>query len=144
VLSKKKPVALRPGESVRQKTLDLAAPLGRHGRDSLVLRIALDVDGTCVSEDTVFLTPPRFLGLPKGRTAVGARLRTPTQAALTFKSPVFQHRFAFDLPGPFQASDNYFDLYPGEEKTVTVDLARPTTLAQLRRGLTFRSLVDTY
>ena len=68
-----------------------------------------------------------------------------TRARLTFRSPVFQHRFAFDLAGiPHRSSDNYFELYPGEKKTVEVELTRPQTAAQLRRALVFRSLVDTF
>ncbi len=141
----RKPVALHHGESVLQHTLDLAAPLARHGRDSLYLRIALDVGGKCVSEDTVFLTPPRFLALPRGPVAVRLRLVSSTRGVFTFASPVFQHRFAFDLQGmEHRASDNYFELYPGERKTVTVEFTRAQTAARLRRRLTYRSLVDTY
>jgi beta-mannosidase len=145
ILSGKKDVALEPGESVRQKTLDLAKPLARHGRDSLHVRIALEIDGTVASEDTVFLTPPRFLSLPKGRTVFSVQQRTPTRAILGFTSTVFQHRFAFDLPGvEFTASDNYFELYPREKKTVSVEFTRPMPAARWRELLTFRSLVDTY
>ncbi len=141
----RKPVALRYGESVLQQTLDLAAPLAKHGRDSLYLRIALDVGGKCVSEDTVFLTPPRFLALPRGRVAIGLRMVSPTRARITFASPVFQHRFAFDLHGvEHRTSDNYFELYPGEKKTVLVEFTRSQTAARLQRWLTYQSLVDTY
>ena len=66
-------------------------------------------------------------------------------AALTFTSPVFQHRFAFDLRGlSHQASDNYFELYPDEPKTVVVEFSRPVTVARLKAALTFRSLANTY
>jgi len=138
-------VALAPGRSVRRRTLDLAAPLARHGRDSIYLRIALDVAGRRVSEATVLLTAPRFLALPRGRAGVTVRALSPREAALTFVSPVFLHRLAFDLPGiAHHSSDNYFDLYPGEPKTVLVECARPQTASRLRRRLTQRSLVDTY
>ena len=145
LLSGEKNVRLRPGESGQQKTLDLASPLARYGRDVLVLRIALDVAGACVSEDSVFLAPPRFLELPKGRASIGVRQHSPTRATLTFGSRVFQHRFAFDVAGQsFRASDNYFELFPGEKKSVTVEFAHPLTAAALGRALTFRSLRDTY
>jgi beta-mannosidase len=145
VLSGEKQVVLRCGASVRQKTLDLAKPMAKHGRDSLYLRIALDMAGVRVSEDTVFLAPPRFLALPKAKTSVAIRLPSPRRAVLTFTSPVFQHRFTFDLPGvAHRSSDNYFELYPRERKTVEVELSRPQTAAQIKRALTFRSLVDTY
>ena len=141
----RKPVVLRPGESVRQKTLDLAKPMARHGRDNLYLRISLKIAGARVGEDTVFLAPPRFLALPKAKTTVTIKLRSPRSAALTFASPVFQHRFAFALPGlAHRCSDNYFELYPGEKKTVEVEFVRSLSAARIKRSLTFRSLVDTY
>ena len=145
VLRGTKAVALRYGESVRQQTLDLAKAIAEHGRDSLVLRIALEVDGARVSEDSVFLTPPRFMDLPKGETKVEVELANSRQARLTFVSPVFQHRFAFELPGcPHRAGDNFFELFPGEKRTVTVDFVRPVTAARLREALQWRSLADTY
>ena len=73
------------------------------------------------------------------------RLLAPARAALTFLSPVFQHRFAFDLPGlAHHSSDNFFELYPGEAKTVEVEFTRPPKLARIRQALKFRSLADTY
>ena len=145
LLRGKKSVALNYGESVRQQTLDLAKPLEKHGRDSVILRVALDVGEARVSEDTVFLAPPRFLELPKSRPRVSVKLLASTRAALTFTSPAFQHRFVFDLRSiVHQAADNYFELYPGESKTVIVDLHRPATVARLKTALAFRSLADTY
>lgn len=145
LLRGRKQVRLEPGRSQLQRTLALQRMLARHGRDNLYLRIALDVDGACVSEDTVFFAPPRFLALPRGRTKVRVKLESPRRAVLTFASTVFQHRFAFDLAGlAHQAADNYFELYPGEEKRVVVELGRAATVAQLQRALRYRSLVDTY
>jgi beta-mannosidase len=145
LLRGRKRVTLRGGESVRQKTLDLAKLMAQHGRDNLHLRIALDVDGRCASEDTVFLTPPRFLRLRQPKTKAALRLRSPRSAAVTFTSTVFQHRFVFDLPGiAHRAGDNYFELYPREPKTVTLELTRPQTLQRLQQALVFHSLVDTY
>lgn len=145
VLRGRKRVALRPGESVLQQTLDLAAPMAKHGRDDLFLRIALEIDHRRVSEETVFLSPPRFLDLPKARTTVAVKLASPTRAKLTFTSSAFQHRFAFDLAGlACRASDNFFDLYPREPKSVELELARPVTAARLKKLLIWQSLVDTY
>jgi beta-mannosidase len=145
LLGGRKAVALRYGESVKQQTLDLAKPMAQHGRDSIYLRIALDVKGACVSEDTVFLTPPRFLELPKAKTNVAIRLTSATSASLTFTSTGFQHRFAFDFAGlGYRATDNYFELYPREKKTVGVTFTKPVTLARLKKTLAHLSLVDTY
>lgn len=140
-----KRVTLRYGESIRQRTLDLARPIARHGRDRLVLRIALDAAGARVSEESVFLSPPRFVELPRARTRVRVTMTAPKTALLTFTSDAIQHRFAFALPGiPHRAGDNYFELYPGEPKTVRVEFDRPQTAARLRRLLRHRSLADTY
>jgi beta-mannosidase len=140
-----KNLTLRYNESVKQHTLDLAKPIEQHGRHALVLRIALDVDGVLASEDSVLLTAPRFIDLPKPKTRVRIELVTHRQARLTFSSSVFQHRFAFELSGaPYRTSDNYFDLFPDAKKTVTLDFTKPVTVAQIRSGLHWRSLADTY
>jgi beta-mannosidase len=146
VLSGKKKVSLRYGESVKQQTLDLAKAIAQHTLDRIYLRIALDIDGVTVSEDSVFLTPPRFLNLPRAKkTAAFIRMLTPTKALIAFTSPVFQHRFAFDFRGlPHTSSDNYFELYPREKKEVVVEFSRPVTKASLTQKLSFQSLVDTY
>jgi beta-mannosidase len=62
-----------------------------------------------------------------------------------FTSPVFQHRFAFDLGElAFSCSDNFFELYPGETKRVFVRFGRDVSAAEVRRRITHRSLADTY
>jgi beta-mannosidase len=145
LLGGRKRVRLRPMRSVRQKTLDLAAPLERFGRDRVYLRIALDVAGRRVSEDTVFLTTPRFLDLPKPQTKVVVRMKSPLRAEIAFTSAVFQHRVGFDLPGvAFTCGDNYFELYPKETKRLEVVLAAPATAPALAKRLVHRSLADTY
>ena len=146
VLTGKKKVVLRHGESVKQQTLDLAKPLAAHTRDRVYLRMALDIDGATVSEETVFLTPPRFIDLPRPKkTATTIKLLTPTKALIAFTSPVFQHRFVFDLPGvAHTTSDNYFELYPREKKEVVVEFAKPIATAAIAKKLRFHSLVDTY
>lgn len=143
--SAKKDVRLRYGQSVKQKTLDLRDTLQTHGRDHVYLRIALEIHGQRVSEETVFLTPPRFLNLPQGKVSITARQLTPTQVLFTFRSEVFQHRFAFDVVGhDHQTSDNYFELYPGEQKDALVEFSSPVKAAAVKQALSWRSLVDTY
>jgi len=145
VLGGQKRVALRYGRSVKQQTLDLAQPIAQHGRDHLYLRIALEIDGVRVSEETVFLAPPRFVALPKPETEVTVRTLSPQKALLAFRSDVFQHRFAFELPGlPHHSSDNYFELYPREKKEVLVEFDQPTTKAAITQALSWQSLADTY
>jgi beta-mannosidase len=138
-------VALRYGESVRHMTVDLRADIARHGRESLVVRIALDIGSRRVSEDSVLLATPRFLALPRGRVGVKIQRRNAHQATLTFTSPVFLHRFSFDFAGiAHHADDNYFELYPKEPRSVEVRFDTAQTVTALRGALTHRSLVDTY
>ena len=145
VLRGRKQVALRPGESRRQQTLRLGQLMDRHGRDNLHLRITLVTGRRRVSEETVFLSPPRFLNLPRARTTAKFRRLSPTEYEVAFRTSAFQHRFAFDFPGwPHASSDNYFELYPDTPKTVSLKFARPQALSDLRRALTHQSLADTY
>jgi len=136
---------LRYGRSVKQKTLRLAKLMVQHGRDNLHLRIALRIGRKVVSEETVLLTPPRFVNLRKGRTEAMIRQKSPMHAEVTFTSTVFLHRFAFDLTDvAHRSSDNYFELFPGESKTVSLELTEPQSLQKLRQALAYHSLVDTY
>ncbi|HKB92079.1 MAG TPA: glycoside hydrolase family 2 protein, partial [Opitutaceae bacterium] len=99
VLCGSKKVRLRYGESIRQTKLDLAKPMATYGRDNMYVRIALDVEGNCESEETVFLSPPRFVALGKGKTTVKVLSNDKDKAVLRFSSDVFQHRFSFEIPG---------------------------------------------
>jgi Beta-galactosidase/beta-glucuronidase len=139
-----KPVELRHGESLRHQTLDLKPLLDQHGRDHLYVRLALDVDGVRVSENTVLFVPPRFMPLPRATTAVDVHALAPNAVQLAFTSPVFQHAFMFTfdaLPGHF-ATDNFFDLHPSETKNVTVTFDEAVDVSQVRQQLKTRSLVD--
>ena len=136
---------LRPQTSIKQHTLNVADAMTRYGRDQLVLRIALEIDGATISEQAVFLTPPRFLELPRARARVRLTKRSPREFDLVAESPAFLHAFTFDFGAlHFTATDNGFDLYPQSPRTVRVTFAEPTTLTIARQQLTHRSLVDSY
>jgi len=138
-------VVLRPGQSVRHRTLDLSAAMERYGRDFLYLRLALETGGSLVSEQTVFLTPPRFMDLPKQGIKIAAWQVTPTRVEIGFDSEVFHHAVAVELPGlPHAASDNFFDLYPGRRRRVVLDFDRPVSRYEALRKLQWRSLATSY
>lgn len=139
-------VRLRALDATRQTVLDLAEPIARHGRDQLILRVALKVQGREVSEQTVFLTPPRCLELARVAPTVRCAARTAESWNITFVSPVFQHgcRFALEDVDCLEVSDNWFDLYPGREKKVTVTLAQSIEQEEMERAVRFRSLVESY
>lgn len=138
-------VELEPGAGVKQHTVEITPWLANHGRDQLYVRLQLQVGRHEVSSQTVLLSPPRFVDLPRIATTVAVQMQDPTTARVTVESPGYQHGFAFDLPhAADRADDNYFDLHPHEPRTVIVRTARPTTAAKFKRALTWRSLVDTY
>ena len=139
-----KAVALRYGESLKQQTLDLSDAIGQHGRRHLYLRLWLEVDGQPVSQQTVFLTAPRFLNLHAAPVQCKLLSQSADAIEVEFSSPVFQHRVEFDLAGlEYRASDNFFDLYPGIAHRVLVR-APGLTEAEFGRRLNTRSLVDSY
>jgi len=141
----RKAVALRPGESRRQQTVRFGRWMRQHGRDNLHVRLALLVRGRRVSEETVFLTPPRFLNLKRATTEAAIKLVSPLAADITFRTSAFQHRFAFDLAGiAHRSTDNYFELYPDQPRTIRVTFERPQALAKLNQSLRHQSLVDSY
>lgn len=145
VLRGKQNVVLQSGGGVKQKTLDVTKAMSTHGRDHLYLRIALDVGGVTVSEDAVFLAPPRFLSLPKVKARTTIKMMSTRRAMITFRSEAFLHAVAFDLAGlGHSASDNYFDLHAGEPRAIVVDFEKPVTSARIKSALRYHSLVDTF
>ena len=125
--------------------------MAEHGAGNLYLHVLLTIGGRTVSEDTVFLTAPRFLHLPK------APIETTVTAGeaegvfdVEFRSMTFQHRVKFELGRlAYRASDNFFDLHPHWPHRVRVRLkpaadGTPPTAAQLRAKLTTLSLAESY
>lgn len=142
ILRGRKRVMLIPGTATLQMTLDLARSIAHHGRDDLVLRYALEIAGKRVSEDSAFLSQPRFVNLPRTSTKVKIRMRSRTEAEIVFASPVFQHRFNFNIGLSHRCEDNFFELFPGEPKTVQVVFAEPVTRARILKALSWGSLAD--
>jgi beta-mannosidase len=143
LLTGRQVVRLAPGTSVLQRTLDLRALMARHGRDNLLLRLLLETAGQPTSEQSVFLSSPRFLNLPRGRAQVSARAVSPTEFELTLQAPVFLHAVELDFSrGMHEFSDNYFDLHPGVARSVRLTLPRASTAKAVLAGLRHQSLVD--
>jgi beta-mannosidase len=138
-----KTVMLRNGEARQQESLDFSGEFGRHPRESLVLRMSLDIAGRRVSENCVFFATPRFLDLPRSKIRVSLRKSGRQTWRLGFISEGFQHGFAFDLGHlEYDADDNFFDLYPGEKKEVEIHLSRPALRRDVAKALSWKSLVD--
>ena len=88
---------------------------------------------------------PRAMELPRGRPRLELDLLAERTVRVRLKSPVWLHRCWLEFPGlAHHAADNCFDLFPGEERVVQVDLAQPATLGALQRHVRCQSLTDTY
>jgi beta-mannosidase len=140
-----KGVFLGHGQSHRQKTLDLSKNMKTHGARNICLRIRLETDYGDVSEDTVFLTAPRFMELPRTPITTTVERTTQREFQLGFQSRGFHHAVQVDLPGiAHRLGDNFFDLYPGEMRKAQLCTEKAAMLAEIKRALSIRSLADTY
>ncbi len=100
------------------------AALGQDPAD-LWLRVQLEDGEGLVYDQTAFLAPVRQLNLPKPAIRVGTDA-SEQQLAVTLESDALAkgvHVSLDGLPGNF--SDNFFDLCPGEPKTVHLTLPAP-------------------
>jgi beta-mannosidase len=140
-----KSVFLGYGQSHRQKTLDLSGNMKTYGARNIYLRIRLETDDGSVSEDTVFLTAPRFMELPRTPIATTVERTAQNGFKLAFQSRGFHHAVQVDLPGiAHRVGDNFFDLYPGEMRKVQLSTKKAAMLAEIKRALSIRSLADIY
>jgi hypothetical protein len=127
-----KSVFLGYGQSHRQKTLDLSRKLKTHGARNIVLRIRLETERGAVSEDTVFLTAPRFIAFPRVPISITVERTTQREFQLGFHSRGFHHAVQIDLPGiAHKFEDNFFDLYPGEMRKVRARTEKAAMLVRL-------------
>ncbi len=141
----KKKVALRYGEAVRQLSFDFKMEMEKYGAPSLYLRAELAMGGKIVSRQTVYLTAPRNMELPRDPIRIGLKKTAPRCYELTLSSRVFQPSTAFELPGiSHRADDNFISLYPDEPRRLTLRTAKDLPVAALRQRLKVFSLVDSY
>ena len=112
-----KNVILRRDEKLLQEKLDFAEAMAGFGAAQTYVRIYLNLAGETVSENTVFLTAPRRLDLPRQPVTMvvqSAADDAPNTFEVEFRSPVFQHRVKFE-PGrlAYRADDNFLRPLPG-------------------------------
>ncbi len=140
-----KKVSLKYGESRLQKTLSFKKDMAKHGAANIYLRIRIITDEGDFSDSTVFLTAPRNMELPKTPVAQSVKKISDREFALSFRAENFHHQMQFELEGiSYLAGANFFDLYPGESRQVTITTSQPVSKAEIEKRLAVRSLVDTY
>ena len=142
-------VLLRRGQSICWQRLDFATAMAEYGADRIYLHIMLTAEGKTVSEDSLFLTAPRYMDLPRAAVEAVVREAGSGEYEIEFRSPAFQHRVKFELDGlEYAASDNFFDLHPHWPHKVRVRLkgedAAGMSAADLQAKLRTMSLADSY
>lgn len=140
-----KKVSLEPGEARLQKSLDFRWAMQEYGARKIYLRIGLETKDGQSSRDTVFLTAPKFIDLPKDPISVKVVSVSDKEFDFTFASAGFHHQVQFELEGePHRAGENFFELYPGESHTIRVTTAKAASASKLQKLVATRSLSGSY
>lgn len=138
----KRPVSVPKTASSRVAVLPYRIFLRLHKKEDVFLRVRL-LDGETVrDEKSWLLVPDKAAHLPKAQIDVKCTV-TNGIAEIALKSPTYARYVSLEndiVSAPW--SDNFFDLLPGEEKTVTVKLPKDTTTEEFPKRLKVRSFTD--
>jgi len=134
--------------AARRKVLDLKKAIARHGIGDLVVRTRLTARGHEDSVNTTFVTAPKRVEFqrPRIRTVITRDAKDERVLRIDLQTDKIAHQVYLNLAGgtAHRLSDNFFDLFPGEKKTVTLVLPRAMTAAAIRKKLTVFSYRDSY
>lgn len=117
------------------------------GRDAtkVVLSCALTAGGTTLSTNTHYFARPKDMALPRASVAATWRQATDSTYQLTLRSKSLAREVWLSLAqGDGFFDDNYFDLLPGETKTLTFKREGAATLDELRKRLVVRTLAEAF
>ena len=135
-----KKITLAPDTSTLAETLDFGKEMLNPGPRHLVLAGEIRRGRTVLARNTALLTAPLFVSLSKRPIKVVAKRLDDETTSVTVSSDVYHHRVELSLPGADAWwSDNFFDLLPGQTRTVELRRASPGALKKLKA----RSLVHT-
>jgi beta-mannosidase len=144
--SGKRPVRAKAGGNTRVTTLKLSEAADTHGPENLILWVELVVKGKVVSRNVVLLVRPKHIALetPKLKATVAKGKRAGTFAVtLSAAKPALWAWIALD-DCDARYTDNFVCVRPGLPVTIEVTPAEDMTLTEVRKGLTVRSIFDTY
>ncbi len=129
----------------RAATLDLAAPLARHGARRLLLWLRLTAGRQTLATNLILFARPKHLELnkPEIKIHVAAVNRRKFVVTLRARRPALWTWLELARAGA-RFSDNFFHLQPGRPLQITAAPSRGMTPAAFKRQLRVRSLVDSY
>jgi beta-mannosidase len=137
-------VALPARHSQKVTTLDLAKTCKEVGAKNILTWLKLEVGGKTVSDNLVFLSPPKDLELlnPEIQSEV-TQTKEGFVVTLTAQKPAL---WAWLSLGDQDAkySDNFVHLFPGSPTQIVVTRAKTMGLEEFKKNLRVSSLFDTY
>ncbi|MDG5816448.1 hypothetical protein QA601_15230 [Chitinispirillales bacterium ANBcel5] len=134
---------LNYGESRHQSSIDCTDHINRHGRNNLVLRIYLKHNDSVISQNTALFTAPRFLDLQKPHITYDIKRVSSSHYSILFNSDTYVHQLFFSIDGiSVNASDNYFDLFPGVDHKVLFTTKEKLAEEDMGKRVRLFSLTD--
>jgi len=119
--------------------------LGSHDAKQVVLSCALTAGGQALSTNTYYFARPKDMALPKASIAATWQQATDSTYQVTLRSKGLAREVWLSLAqGDGFFEDNYFDLLPGETKTLTFKSEGATSLDELRKRLVVRTLAEAF
>ena len=120
--------------------------LGKNDPKKVVLSCELlPATGPALSTNTYYFAIPKDMALPRPAIAATCKQATDSTFLVTLQSKTLAREVHLGLreqDGVF--ADNFFDLLPGEKKELLFKSQGSITLAELRKQLVVRSLVDAF
>ena len=143
----KQTAALQIEPSTSKVYLDIPKSTLLKGHDAkhVVLSCELLADGQTLSTNTHYFALPKEMALPKAAVTATWQPATDSTYRVTLKSNALAREVWLSLrEGDGFFEDNFFDLLPGQTKTLTFKSAGPTSLGELRKRLVVHTLVDAF
>lgn len=138
-------ISVKAGTSKAVKRIDCRRLLGDYGAGALLVWLVVKDGAGVVGRNLVTFAKPKRMHLPDPglRTTLRAGEAGTLRVSVSAECPALW--VWLELTGTDAAySDNFFHLDPGGTREVTLTPCVPLTVAQAKRELLVRSLVDTY
>ncbi|SNR97526.1 beta-mannosidase [Hymenobacter mucosus] len=139
------PVQVAPLTSQVYLDVPKAKLLKGHDPKRVVLSCELTASNKTLSTNMHYFALPKEMALPKASISATWQQTTDSTYQVTLKSKALAREVWLSLSqGDGFFDDNYFDLLPGQTKTLTFKSEGTTSLAELRKHLTIKTLADAF
>jgi beta-mannosidase len=132
--------------NTRVRSLALAKALQQHGAENVLFLAELQDDaGRTLSDNLALWARPKRMNLRDPQWKIGIRKsgKRSFRVTLAVRRPALWAWLEVE-DEEVRYTDNFFHVVPGRDIAVELDVARDLPIAELRRKLRVRSLIDTY